>query len=121
MNQRVTQTVNFFGKSTDQGTAGAAGSDLGTGVNQVGNGFRLGQIDLLNDKIDLAQAEAIADLIDASTEVAARSATRRPASRGTCRTGSSSAPASMQRANKSCNTTGPPWACNSSTSSPVNE
>ena len=30
----------------------------------------------LNDKIDLAQAEAIADLIDASTEVAARSAAR---------------------------------------------
>jgi tRNA modification GTPase len=29
----------------------------------------------LNDKIDLAQAEAIADLIDASTEAAARSAT----------------------------------------------
>ena len=30
----------------------------------------------LNDKIDLAQAEAIADLIDASTETAARSASR---------------------------------------------
>src|SRR5450830_1901541 len=30
----------------------------------------------LNDKIDLAQAEAIADLIDASTEAAARSAGR---------------------------------------------
>ncbi|TAG35937.1 MAG: tRNA uridine-5-carboxymethylaminomethyl(34) synthesis GTPase MnmE [Polaromonas sp.] len=30
----------------------------------------------LNDKIDLAQAEAIADLIDASTDVAARSAAR---------------------------------------------
>ncbi len=30
----------------------------------------------LNDKIDLAQAEAIADLIDASTEAAARSANR---------------------------------------------
>ena len=30
----------------------------------------------LNDKIDLAQAEAIADLIDASTEIAARSAAR---------------------------------------------
>ncbi|MEO8835206.1 MAG: tRNA uridine-5-carboxymethylaminomethyl(34) synthesis GTPase MnmE [Caldimonas sp.] len=30
----------------------------------------------LNDKLDLAQAEAVADLIDASTEAAARSATR---------------------------------------------
>ncbi len=30
----------------------------------------------MNDKIDLAQAEAIADLIDASTEAAARSASR---------------------------------------------
>ncbi|MDO9072087.1 MAG: tRNA uridine-5-carboxymethylaminomethyl(34) synthesis GTPase MnmE [Rubrivivax sp.] len=31
---------------------------------------------LLNDKLDLAQAEAVADLIDASTEAAARSAAR---------------------------------------------
>ena len=31
----------------------------------------------LNDKIDLAQAEAIADLIDASTAAAARSAAAR--------------------------------------------
>jgi tRNA U34 5-carboxymethylaminomethyl modifying GTPase MnmE/TrmE len=30
----------------------------------------------LNDKLDLAQAEAVADLIDASTEAAARSAGR---------------------------------------------
>ena len=30
----------------------------------------------LNDKLDLAQAEAVADLIDASTEAAARSAAR---------------------------------------------
>jgi tRNA modification GTPase len=30
----------------------------------------------LNDKLDLAQAEAVADLIDASTETAARSAAR---------------------------------------------
>jgi tRNA U34 5-carboxymethylaminomethyl modifying GTPase MnmE/TrmE len=30
----------------------------------------------LNDKLDLAQAEAIADLIDASTEAAAKSASR---------------------------------------------
>ena len=46
------------------------------------NGLRLAQPGefteraFLNDKIDLAQAEAIADLIDASTEVAARSASR---------------------------------------------
>jgi tRNA modification GTPase len=33
-------------------------------------------VPFLNDKIDLAQAEAIADLIDASTEAAARSASR---------------------------------------------
>ena len=48
----------------------------------VQNGLRLAQPGefteraFLNDKIDLAQAEAIADLIDASTEVAARSASR---------------------------------------------
>ena len=46
------------------------------------NGLRLAQPGefteraFLNDKIDLAQAEAIADLIDASTEAAARSASR---------------------------------------------
>ncbi len=55
--------------------------------NPLGNGARLGGLRLaqpgefterafLNHKIDLAQAEAIADLIDASTEAAARSATR---------------------------------------------
>ena len=35
----------------------------------------------LNDKLDLAQAEAVADLIDASTEAAARSAARSLAGR----------------------------------------
>ncbi|KGG95811.1 MULTISPECIES: tRNA uridine-5-carboxymethylaminomethyl(34) synthesis GTPase MnmE [Comamonas] len=49
---------------------------------QVLTGLRLAQPGefteraFLNDKIDLAQAEAIADLIDASTEAAARSASR---------------------------------------------
>ena len=48
----------------------------------AGQGVRLAQPGefteraFLNDKIDLAQAEAIADLIDASTEAAARSAGR---------------------------------------------
>jgi tRNA modification GTPase len=37
---------------------------------------RVHRAGLFNDKIDLAQAEAIADLIDASTEAAARSASR---------------------------------------------
>ena len=47
-----------------------------------GQGLRLAepgeftQRAFLNDKLDLAQAEAVADLIDASTEQAARSATR---------------------------------------------
>ena len=35
----------------------------------------------LNDKLDLAQAEAVADLIDASTEAAARSAAARSTAR----------------------------------------
>ncbi len=48
----------------------------------VGVGLRLAepgeftQRAFLNDKLDLAQAEAVADLIDASTEAAARSAAR---------------------------------------------
>ncbi|MGL6109779.1 MAG: tRNA uridine-5-carboxymethylaminomethyl(34) synthesis GTPase MnmE [Rubrivivax sp.] len=47
-----------------------------------GQGLRLAQPGefteraFLNDKLDLAQAEAVADLIDASTEAAARSASR---------------------------------------------
>ncbi len=59
----------------------AAGVDAATG-QPVLAGLRVAQPGefseraFLNDKIDLAQAEAIADLIDASTEAAARSATR---------------------------------------------
>jgi tRNA modification GTPase len=61
--------------------AAAAELDDTTGLARL-SGLRLAepgeftQRAFLNDKIDLAQAEAIADLIDASTEAAARSATR---------------------------------------------
>jgi tRNA modification GTPase len=50
-----------------------AGAPIGLRVAQPGE---FTQRAFLNDKIDLAQAEAIADLIDASTEAAARSASR---------------------------------------------
>lgn len=50
-----------------------AGAALGVRVAEPGE---FTQRAFLNDKIDLAQAEAIADLIDASTEAAARSASR---------------------------------------------
>ena len=59
----------------------AAENDAATGQPRLA-GLRLAQPGefteraFLNDKIDLAQAEAIADLIDASTETAARSAAR---------------------------------------------
>ena len=59
----------------------AAEADLATGRPRLA-GLRLAQPGefteraFLNDKVDLAQAEAIADLIDASTETAARSAAR---------------------------------------------
>ncbi|MDD2545635.1 MAG: tRNA uridine-5-carboxymethylaminomethyl(34) synthesis GTPase MnmE [Burkholderiaceae bacterium] len=59
----------------------AAGADPATGQPCL-KGLRVAQPGefteraFLNDKIDLAQAEAIADLIDASTEAAARSASR---------------------------------------------
>jgi tRNA modification GTPase len=59
----------------------AADSDQATGRPRLA-GLRLAQPGefteraFLNDKIDLAQAEAIADLIDASTATAARSAAR---------------------------------------------
>ncbi|NIC42879.1 tRNA uridine-5-carboxymethylaminomethyl(34) synthesis GTPase MnmE [Aquabacterium sp. A08] len=61
--------------------AAAAESEPTTGRPRLA-GLRLAQPGefteraFLNDKIDLAQAEAIADLIDASTEAAARSASR---------------------------------------------
>ena len=57
-------------RRADPATAAAAG---GLRVAQPGE---FTQRAFLNDKIDLAQAEAIADLIDASTEAAARSASR---------------------------------------------
>jgi len=50
-----------------------AGRDVGLRVAQPGE---FTERAFLSDKIDLAQAEAIADLIDASTETAARSAAR---------------------------------------------
>ncbi len=50
-----------------------AGAGLGMRVAAPGE---FTQRAFLNDKIDLAQAEAIADLIDVSTEAAARSASR---------------------------------------------
>ncbi len=59
----------------------AAENDAASGCPRL-QGLRLAQPGefteraFLNDKMDLAQAEAIADLIDASTETAARSAAR---------------------------------------------
>ncbi|MGI4814391.1 MAG: tRNA uridine-5-carboxymethylaminomethyl(34) synthesis GTPase MnmE [Janthinobacterium lividum] len=50
-----------------------AGSVLGMRIAEPGEFTRRA---FLNDKLDLAQAEAVADLIDASTEAAARSANR---------------------------------------------
>src|SRR6187549_398647 len=50
-----------------------AGKSMGIRVAEPGE---FTERAFLNDKIDLAQAEAIADLIDASTEAAARSASR---------------------------------------------
>ncbi|MBX3612963.1 MAG: tRNA uridine-5-carboxymethylaminomethyl(34) synthesis GTPase MnmE [Burkholderiaceae bacterium] len=50
-----------------------AGRELGLRLAEPGE---FTQRAFLNDKLDLAQAEAVADLIDASTEQAARSATR---------------------------------------------
>ncbi len=52
-----------------------AGADAGMGLRVAGPG-EFSERAFLNGKIDLAQAEAIADLIDASTEAAARSASR---------------------------------------------
>ncbi len=58
------------------GAAGAPGSAATLPGLRVALPGEFSQRAFLNDKIDLAQAEAIADLIDASTEAAARSASR---------------------------------------------
>jgi tRNA modification GTPase len=50
-----------------------AGADIGLRLAEPGE---FTERAFLNDKLDLAQAEAVADLIDASTEAAARSASR---------------------------------------------
>ncbi len=50
-----------------------AGAELGVRLAEPGEFTHRA---FLNDKLDLAQAEAVADLIDASTEAAARSATQ---------------------------------------------
>ena len=50
-----------------------AGAHLGVRMARAGE---FTERAFLNDKLDLAQAEAVADLIDASTEAAARSASR---------------------------------------------
>lgn len=50
-----------------------AGKSIGLRLAEAGEFTRRA---FLNDKLDLAQAEAVADLIDASTEAAARSAAR---------------------------------------------
>jgi tRNA modification GTPase len=55
------------------GTSGGQACLPGLRIAQAGE---FSERAFLNDKIDLAQAEAIADLIDASTEAAARSATQ---------------------------------------------
>ncbi|KQR60923.1 tRNA modification GTPase [Acidovorax sp. Leaf160] len=65
-----------------EAAAATAAAPAGEGGAPLLAGLRLAQPGefteraFLNDKIDLAQAEAIADLIDASTEAAARSASR---------------------------------------------
>ncbi len=55
----------------EAGRAGAAGSEI-----RLARPGEFTERAFLNDKLDLAQAEAVADLIDASTEQAARSAAR---------------------------------------------
>jgi len=50
-----------------------AGSAIGLRIAEPGE---FTQRAFLNDRLDLAQAEAVADLIDATTEVAARAAVR---------------------------------------------
>ena len=56
-------------------TPGADGQPLLRGLRPARAG-EFTERAFLNDKLDLAQAEAVADLIDASTEAAARSASR---------------------------------------------
>ena len=73
----LARCLEVAGQQQAPGAAAAAGAGAvvlaGLRVAQPGE---FSQRAFLNNKLDLAQAEAIADLIDASTEAAARSASR---------------------------------------------
>jgi hypothetical protein len=87
--------------------ARAARGGLGAGVDQVGNGLGLRQVDLAVEKGALAELARLGHAQAGQARAAGAA--------------SGSAAASRQRASSSCSTTVPPWACSSSTSSPVNE
>jgi len=67
------QPINPVGGGLQRGTPPARLTLAGLRVAEPGEFTRRA---FLNDKLDLAQAEAVADLIDAGTEAAARSAAR---------------------------------------------
>jgi tRNA modification GTPase len=86
--RHLVQGAELLHRRRRAGTAGprrpgraatAAGARAGSGRRTrlaPGRARRIHAPRLLNDKLDLAQAEAVADLIDASTEAAAKSASQ---------------------------------------------
>jgi hypothetical protein len=91
------QGLDLLREGAGQRAGGAARGGLGAGVDQVGHRLGLGQVQLV------VQEGALGEL----------------ARLGQAQGQPSAAPALRQRASSSCSTTGPPWACSSSTSSPV--
>jgi hypothetical protein len=105
VHQRVAQGVDFPRELARQRPAGTARRRLGAGVDQVGNGLGLRQVDLVVEKGALGELAGPRQPQTGQPWLA--------------RARVGSAPAARQRASSSCSTTGPPWACSSSTSSPV--
>jgi hypothetical protein len=105
VDQRIAQCVDLVRERARERAAGAARRRLGAGVDQVGNRLGLRQVDLVVEKGPLGEFARLGHAQAGQGGLAC----------GRVRL----APASRQRASSSCSTTGPPWACSSSTSSPV--
>jgi hypothetical protein len=103
MHQGIAQHMDFLRERAGQRAAGTARGRFGAGIDEVGNRLGLGQVDLvvegaLGELAGLGQTQPVSTGLPSSLALCA---------------------ASRQRASSSCSTTGPPWACSSSTSSPV--
>ena len=105
LDQLVAQRVDLLRERAGERAARRARGRFGAGLDQVADRFGLRQVELAVEKGPLGEL--------------ARLRQSKPVQPRPTGAGAISAAASRQRATSSCSTTGPPWACSSSTSSPV--